>query len=136
MSHIGPYVVYTDGGSRGNPGPASWGTWHERTNQEFGGSLGVATNNVAEYTAVIYALTKCLELGQREVEIRSDSALVVNQAMRKWKIKSESCGALCVQVWDLVSKFDKVVFTHVRREFNKRADAVCNRVLDELSRVV
>lgn len=128
-------IVYTDGGARGNPGPAASGAF----SLQFGGRkkfLGHATNNVAEYTAVIIALEAAYEYMQehpvaRTVDCYLDSELIVKQMKREYKVKNPALQQLFLQVWNLTNKFAKVSFTHVPREQNKEADALVNEAIDE-----
>jgi len=136
-------VVYTDGGARGNPGPAaigvafgpSTGSGQARSYSE---AIGVATNNVAEYRAVIFALKKAKQLLGKErakktaVEVRSDSELVVKQQRGEYQVKEEGLVPLFVEAWNLRQEFKSVSFTVVRREENTEADALVNRALDTL----
>lgn len=129
-------VVYTDGASRGNPGPASYGVWiceSEKPVEELKGYLGIQTNNFAEYTAVIQALTWAKQKGVAEITIRTDSELLVKQLSGVYKVKSDVIKPLFQQVKTLIQgNFKRVDFQHVRREFNKEADRLANEALDEL----
>lgn len=131
----GKVVTYTDGGSRGNPGPAALGV--VIGNKEYGEYLGERTNNQAEYEAVIFALKKIKQLigknkaKESEVEIRMDSELVVRQLGGRYKIMEKELQPLFVGVWNLKLDFKKVDFRHVPREENRRADRTMNRILDE-----
>lgn len=127
--------IYTDGGSRGNPGPAAIGA--VVGDKEYAEYIGIATNNVAEYAAVIFALKKAKQLiGSKKadetiIEVRLDSELVARQLNREYKIKEPDLKPLFVDVLNLVLEFKKVVFVHIPREQNRRADALVNRALDE-----
>lgn len=127
-------VVYTDGGSRGNPGPAAIGV--VINDKEYGEYLGEKTNNQAEYEAVIFALKKTKQLigkakaKESEIEIRMDSELVVKQLNGEYKILEENLQPLFIKVWNLKFDFKKVEFRHVPREENKGADRLVNKVLD------
>lgn len=129
------YIVYTDGGSRGNPGPSSAGyVIMNRENEvvDQGGTyLGITTNNQAEYHGVMIGLEKALALGARKVDIRVDSLLVVNQMNGIYKIKNRELWPIHKKIQKLISKFDKVIFSHIKREFNQVADSMVNKVLDE-----
>ncbi|HKX73729.1 MAG TPA: reverse transcriptase-like protein [Candidatus Saccharimonadales bacterium] len=131
-------IVYTDGGSRGNPGPSASGfviqDGQERVIFEGGRYLGITTNNQAEYQAVKVALEKALEIGGRRLSCRLDSQLVVNQLTGVYQIKNRDLWPIHQSIKDLIKKFEKVTFTHVRREFNKDADAMVNKILDEQER--
>lgn len=127
-------IIYTDGGARGNPGPAAIAAVID--NKEYHETIGEATNNVAEYKAVIMALKKAKQqIGkdkakETEIEIRSDSELIVNQLNGVYQIKNEGLGELFVEVWNLKQEFKAVSFKHVRREDNKKADKLVNLALD------
>ncbi len=129
-------IVYTDGGARGNPGPAAIGVVLKKLNKEYAEYVGETTNNVAEYKAVIFALKKAKQLlgegvsGSTEIEIRSDSELLVNQMNAKYKIKNEGMKDLFIEVWNLMQDFGRVSFVHISREENKVADALVNKALD------
>ena len=126
--------LFTDGGSRGNPGPAASGC--VLTNEEgevvsaFGEFLGKQTNNFAEYTAVILGLKKAKELGATEVVCKTDSKLVVEQLNRNWKVKHPDMQKLFIEAYNLMQTFKKVEVKHVYREDNKEADAQVNLCLD------
>lgn len=130
-------VMYADGGSRGNPGPSASGFVIKDANEklifEGGKYLGITTNNQAEYHAVKLALEKALELKPRRIDFRLDSQLVVNQLNGIYQIRNRDLWPIHVSIKQLVSKFDQVTFTHVRREFNKEADAMVNKILDQQS---
>ncbi|MGI6662600.1 MAG: ribonuclease HI family protein [Bacillota bacterium] len=126
-------ILNVDGASRGNPGQASCAavikTGDDRE-RELGLYLGVATNNVAEYAALIAGLTECLEMGITDVDIRSDSELCVRQIKGEYKVRNEGLAVLHRKVLGLLSRFEKWDIRHVRREENKAADSISNRVLD------
>jgi ribonuclease HI/ADP-ribose pyrophosphatase YjhB (NUDIX family) len=128
-------IIYGDGGSRGNPGPSAAGfvimDAHESVFFEGGKYLGITTNNQAEYQAVYLALEKAKELGARVVEFRLDSLLVVNQLNGIYKIKNRDLWPIHASIRELAKEFHKVTFTHIRREFNRLADGMVNKVLDE-----
>lgn len=125
--------IYTDGGARGNPGPAGIGVviWSGHTlvsrHKEF---IGHATNNQAEYKAVILGLREAKKLGAKELIFYLDSELVVNQLSRKFKIKDSDLGLLFVKVWNLIIGFKSVNFQHIPREKNKEADKLVNQAID------
>ncbi len=127
-------TINTDGGARGNPGPAGIGIVIKNDQgliiQRFGGYLGEATNNVAEYTALIRALESAAKLGATDLHVNMDSELVVKQMQGKYKIKEPTLQGLAKQVFALQNKFKTVTFTHVRREFNKEADKLVNEAID------
>ncbi len=133
-------IIHTDGGSRGNPGPAASGFVIEshdpKWKKEFGHYLGETTNNVAEYSAVVLALKKAKELlkgkvGETEVEVKADSELIVRQMAGIYRVKNPGLKLLFTEVQLLKSFFKSVTFTHVRREKNQEADAMVNIALDK-----
>lgn len=126
-------IIHIDGGSRGNPGPAAFAVVIQRINApvaEHYATIGTATNNVAEYTALLEALAKAHELGATELEINSDSELLVKQMTGLYKVKNEELRDLYLEAKELAKNFKLVKYQHVRREFNKRADELCNIALD------
>jgi len=134
MSESGHFVINTDGGARSNPGPAAIGYVIQqdgRTVAEGKKYIGETTNNIAEYTAVIHALTHAKELGGKRIEIRADSELMVNQLAGAYQVKNAGLKPLYDQVIKQRREFDGVVFKHIRRENNKRADELCNEAMDE-----
>lgn len=128
-------TTYSDGGSRGNPGPSATGIVIKdqsgKTIASFGKYLGKQTNNFAEYEGLIDALKKAKELKADEVECILDSELVVKQMKREYKVKEPTLQKKFIEVYNLASTFKKVVYKHVLREYNKEADAVLNEVLDK-----
>ena len=128
-------VGCSDGGSRGNPGPAAAGYVLLNTTKEVvaeGGSyLGIATNNVAEYQALYLALQKALELGATSLDMRLDSQVVVRQMNGEYNITHDELRSIHNRVKELMTKFEKVTFSHVPREQNTLADGVVNNLLDE-----
>lgn len=133
-SKIDQGVVYSDGGSRGNPGPSAAGfVIMDKTEQvlhEGGMYLGVTTNNVAEYQGVRLGLEKALSMGMRTVDFRIDSLLVVNQMNGVYVIKNRELWPIYERIKELISQFDKVSFRHVKREFNQLADGMVNKILN------
>lgn len=129
-------IIYTDGGARGNPGPAAIGVVFPELSKEYSEQIGIATNNVAEYKAVIFALKKAKQLigseksKETEIEIRSDSKLLVSQMMGEYKIKDKNLKPLFIDVWNLMQDFKKVSFAYIPREENSRTDALVNNELD------
>ncbi len=127
-------IVYSDGGSRGNPGPSASGfvimNEQEHVVHEGGMYLGITTNNQAEYHGVRLGLEKALEMGAKTVDFRLDSLLVVNQMNGIYKIKNRDLWPIHERIKELVGEFDKVTFMHVRREFNQLADGMVNKILD------
>jgi ribonuclease HI len=126
-------TIYTDGGARGNPGPAAIGVVimdGERVVDSFGRYIGETTNNQAEYRALIAALERAFELGAKEVECKLDSELVVKQMLREYKVRDKDLQPLFLAVYNLSVGFKKITFRHVRRELNAAADAEVNAALD------
>jgi ribonuclease HI len=127
-------VVWTDGGARGNPGPAGYGvvvtTPGGQVLAEVAEGIGRATNNVAEYRGVIAGLRQAGALGARRVRIRADSLLVVNQQKGLWRVRNEGLRALAAEARRLAGQFERVVWEHVPRERNRHADALANRAMD------
>jgi mutator protein MutT len=127
-------VVYSDGGSRGNPGPSAAGfvvmDSYDTVLQEGGMYLGITTNNQAEYHGVRLGLEKALEIGAHTVDFRIDSLLVVNQMNGIYKIKNRELWPINERIHQLVLQFEKVTFTHVKREFNQLADGMVNKILN------
>lgn len=131
----GPINAWIDGGARGNPGPAGYGAHIEDADgtvlAELHGGLGIATNNVAEYNGLLAALQWALDHNRREVHVRADSELLVKQMRGEYKIKNEGLKPLAARARLLCASLDRVTFEHVRREFNKKADALSNLGMDE-----
>ena len=127
-------IINCDGGSRGNPGPAAYGCSIQTPDgteiEALAKTIGVATNNVAEYTAVIEGLRRCMELGARAVHVRSDSKLLIEQLSGRYKVKNPGLKKLHVQAIEIARGFDRVTYEHVRREKNVRADELVNLALD------
>ena len=124
----------TDGGARGNPGPAAYGYVLEADDgtvlAAHGEAIGVATNNVAEYRALVEGLRKAGELQVAELEVVSDSELVVHQMRGEWKIKNEALRVLWQEAQELAARLGTVRYTAVRREHNELADRLVNEALD------
>lgn len=130
----GSAVAHVDGGSRGNPGPAGYGVHIERedgTLVELKESLGVATNNVAEYSGLIAALEWALHAGVSRFQIRSDSLLLVKQMLGEYRVKSPGLQPLWERARRLVQQIGHVQFEHVRRELNQDADRLANEAMDQ-----
>ncbi len=126
--------LYTDGGSRGNPGPAAAGILIIDENKKeikAGKYLGHATNNEAEYNALILGLQKCSSIGVSELECFMDSELVIKQMQGLYKVKDSRMQALFALASDLKNRFDTISFTHIERAKNKTADQIVNYVLDK-----
>jgi ribonuclease HI len=124
----------TDGGARGNPGPAAYAYVLEADDgtvlAAHGEAIGVATNNVAEYRALVEGLRQAVEVGVDELEVMSDSELLVNQMRGEYRVKNEALKLLWVDAQELADKLRKVTFTAVRREHNELADRLVNEALD------
>lgn len=134
------FRTYTDGGARGNPGPAGIGaviqkfnemTQEYQTVQTVKQYLGPTTNNQAEYRALIAALEAATELGATEVECFLDSELVVRQLNGEYRVKDSDLAPLFLKVWNLGTGFKKINYHHIRREYNKEADRLVNEAIDE-----
>ena len=122
-----------DGGSRGNPGPAGYGVRLEHEDGrivELKEAIGVATNNVAEYSGLIAALTWAVQNGVSRLHVRADSDLLVKQMRGEYRVKSPGLQPLFERARTLVRQIGNVKFEHVRREFNKDADRLANEAMD------
>lgn len=134
------FIIYTDGGSRGNPGPSAIGVVIANEKNEpikkYGESIGKATNNEAEYLAVIFALKKVKQLfgkneaEKMEIEMRMDSELVAKQLNHEYKIIEEGIQKLFLKVWNLMLDFGLIKFVSIPREQNGQADRLANQALD------
>ena len=126
--------LFTDGGARGNPGPAAYGFVLEAEDgtvlAAHGAAIGVATNNVAEYSALIAGLQRASELGLTDVEVVSDSELMVKQMRGEYKVKNEALRELSLRAARLAGSVGNVRYTAVRREHNELADRLVNEALD------
>jgi len=127
-------TIFSDGGSRGNPGPSAAGYVVLNSRQEVidegGEYLGITTNNQAEYQGVRLGLEKAIELGYKKVDFKLDSMLVVNQMRGQYKIKNRELWPIHERIRTLMTQFDRVTFTHVNRQFNQLADGMVNKTLD------
>ena len=137
MTATGPgsVVAYIDGGARGNPGPAGYGVRIEepdgRLIDEFGDSIGVATNNVAEYRALVAALEWARAHGHRTVHVRSDSLLLVQQMLGRYKVKHPGLQPLHAKARLLAHEVGRVTYEHVGRALNAHADRLANQAMDD-----
>ena len=126
--------LFTDGGSRGNPGPAAYAFVLESADGTVldarGESIGVATNNVAEYAALVAGLERAAEVGVDELEVVSDSELMVKQMRGEYKVKNRALQDLFLDASRLARKVGRVTYTAVRREHNELADSLVNDALD------
>ena len=127
-------VAYIDGGSRGNPGPAGFGVRVEQPDgtlvEEFAESIGIATNNVAEYRGLIAALEWARARGERALHVRSDSLLLVQQMLGRYRVKHPGLQPLHAKARLLAHEIGRVTFEHVRRESNADADRLANTAMD------
>ena len=127
-------VAYIDGGARGNPGPAGFGVRVERPDgslvEEFSESIGTATNNVAEYRGLIAALEWAKARGERDVHVRSDSLLLVQQMLGNYKVKNAGLQTLHAKARLLAGEIGRVTFEHVGRAKNAHADRLANAAMD------
>ena len=128
-------IAYTDGASRGNPGDAGIGILlvDEKDNviKEISDYIGQTTNNIAEYTALVKALKEALEMNFEGIEVISDSELMVKQINGEYKVKNEGLKPLYKEACELLKEFKSFTVRHVRREYNKKADELANRGIDE-----
>ncbi len=126
--------LFTDGGARGNPGPAAYGYVLEADDgtvlAAHGERIGIATNNVAEYSALIAGLEKALELAVPEVEVISDSELLVKQMNGEYRVRNEALRELSSRAARLARQIGNVSYRAVRREHNELADRLVNEALD------
>jgi len=127
-------IIYTDGGARGNPGPAAIGIVIKSNSgsllKTFGRYIGVSTNNQAEYRALIAALEEAKKMGAERIKCFLDSELLVKQLKREYRVKDKDLQSLFVQAWNLTINFKNVSFNHIPRERNKEADLAVNKALD------
>jgi len=128
------YIVYSDGGARGNPGPGGAGAviYDEEMNliKKVSRFLDLTTNNQAEYEALILGLEKAKALSVQRLDCYLDSQLVVEQLNRRYKVKNQKLGKLFLKVWNLSQFFEDINFYHIPREKNKEADLLVNQVID------
>ena len=137
MGEYAHLIIYTDGASKGNPGPAAVGavlavadpTGDPVPVEEISEYIGETTNNVAEYSAVIQALTRAAELGARDVELRTDSELLTKQLSGEYRVRNEGLKPLFAEVTRLQDRFDSCTFVHVKREYNVHADKLANAAI-------
>jgi len=126
--------LFTDGGARGNPGPAAYGFVIEGEDgaelMREAATIGHATSNVAEYRALIAGLERASELGVDEVDVVSDSELMVKQMRGEYKVKNPALRELSLRARDLAQRFARVDYSNVRREENELADRLVNEALD------
>jgi len=132
---MNPLIAYIDGGARGNPGPAGYGVRIEQSDgtlvQEFHESIGVATNNVAEYRGLLAALEWARAHDCHALHVRSDSLLLVEQMRGNYKVKNAGLQPLYARARLLAHEIGRVTFEHVGRELNAHADRLANAAMDE-----
>lgn len=134
-------IIYTDGGSRGNPGLAGVGVFitdsRGKVLKEYSSDIGVRTNNEAEYEAIILALSKVKHLFGKEkakkleIEVRTDSQLVARQLKGEYKLNEEKLFPLFIKIWNLKTELGKISFVEIPREENKEADRLANEAMDK-----
>ena len=128
-------VAYIDGGARGNPGPAGYGVRIEQPDgtliEEFGEAIGIATNNVAEYAGLLEALATAKSEGATDVEIVSDSLLLVQQMLGRFKVKHPGLQPLYAKARLLAHEIGRVTYEHVSRAHNEDADRLANAAMDD-----
>ncbi|HEU0058084.1 MAG TPA: ribonuclease HI family protein [Gaiella sp.] len=126
--------LWTDGGARGNPGPAAFAYVLEADDGTVldarGEAIGVATNNVAEYSALVAGLGRAVEAGVHELEVHSDSELMVKQMRGEYRVKNRDLQSLFLDASRAAREIELVTYTHVRREHNELADRLVNEALD------
>ena len=127
--------LYTDGGSRGNPGPAAYAyiicKLDNSVVEKYGEYLGNTTNNQAEYKGLVAGLERAIALQFRDLQVYMDSELIIRQMIGKYKVKNKDLLPLFTRASMLAAKIEKISFTHVARTLNTQADAEVNRILDE-----
>jgi ribonuclease HI len=132
MAH---WLIYSDGASRGNPGPAGWGAWVKNedtgTITELSGYLGITTNNVAEYHGLLAGLRYVLDQGGGSCRVRADSQLLIRQLEGRYQVKHPNLQPLFREAVSLLRRLDRWTAEHVPREQNKEADRLANRGIDE-----
>jgi probable phosphoglycerate mutase len=130
----GSFVAYIDGGARGNPGPAGFGVRIEQPGgelvEEFSEAIGIATNNVAEYRGLLAALTWAIAHGAQALHVRSDSLLLVQQMLGRYKVKNAGLQPLHADARRLAQQIGRVTFEHVGRALNVHADRLANDAMD------
>ncbi len=129
------YNVFTDGASRGNPGPSSWSyVIYDRDIliEEHAAYLGITTNNQAEYAGLWEALKRLLEMKATNIAFYSDSELIVKQLNKEYKVRHPELKKIYLQVMMIIPKVFPVQFHHIPREKNKRADYLCNQILNQI----
>ena len=131
------FSLYFDGASRGNPGPSSLGgVIYDSSEEEkinYKKAIGIATNNYAEYQALLVGIKVCIKYDIKEVNVYGDSKLVIEQVKGNWKVKSDNLKPMHTEITKFITPefFKKITFNHVRRNLNKRADELANIALDK-----
>jgi ribonuclease HI len=137
MVNVDSYQLFTDGGARGNPGPAAVGVVLLNSKGKevsaFGKTIGSTTNNQAEYQALLAGLQLAKQHNVSSLHCYLDSELVVKQLNQEYRVKDKQLAPLFMKVWNLSQEFSLVTFSHVRREKNQRADELVNQALDAVS---
>ncbi|MGC8977347.1 MAG: ribonuclease HI family protein [Candidatus Ratteibacteria bacterium] len=126
--------IFIDGASKGNPGESAYGIVIYRNNQiykKFGNSIGITTNNVAEYISLIFALIECFQFQNDKVEIKSDSLLLVKQINGKYKVRDETLKILNFIAKSLLSRYKNIKIKYIQREENKLADKIANSFIEK-----
>lgn len=130
--------IFTDGGARGNPGPAAIGVVIKNENdkilKQYSEYIGKATNNQAEYKALIKAIELVKKMNPSEINCYLDSELVTKQMRQEYRVKDKDLQPLFIKVWNLTLSYKKVNFHHIPRELNHEADALLNKELDKLGK--
>jgi ribonuclease HI len=132
---INKFQIFSDGGARGNPGPAGIGVVikeNGKTIRELKKYIGETTNNQAEYQALLLGLEEVNKIGVQEVECFLDSELVVKQLKGEYKVKNQDLAVVFAKVKKLLPNFKKCSFTHIRREKNSEADKLANEAIDQI----
>lgn len=130
---MGKIEVYIDGASKGNPGESAYGIVIFKNGRIFkkkGDYIGITTNNVAEYFSLIFALIECLNFEKDEIEIKSDSQLLVQQINGKFKVKDEILKILHRIALSLISRYNNIKIVHIKREENEMADKLANSFIE------
>ncbi len=130
------HIIYTDGGSRGNPGPSGCGIFIHDTDgnviEKRFKYIGIATNNIAEYTAGLLGITRAIELWATEIELRADSQLMIEQLAGNYKVKNSELKKIHTEIHGHIANWwGKITFTHVFREQNTEADRLSNVAMDQ-----
>ena len=130
------HVLYFDGASRGHPGEASFGAvLYDKDGKEVKtvkGTLGRTTNNVAEYCGLLYGMDMAMKMNCEDLVVRGDSQLVLQQVQGRWKVREPKLKLLFNKIQLMIPSFANIIFEHVRRDINVRADKLANEALDEL----